>query len=508
MDEPDTALAVASGQRSGRRSSSPRAPLPELALRRFADDVALTLRLFVPLPEQRQLRGDPQSLALAVAFLLTVTVATHFAETSHRYEAIAFSPWGAYAAVTGLAATAAALFLLALANGVFGRLTAMLTGAAIVQTVGVAVDALVDDVDTDAAMAWRCLCMVVTARLVVREVETASAHRWLTGVAVVALLWAIAEALPRQRVFRPVFPAAPEPLDIERIYLDQPRLVEEALAAVPLSQPDVPETYFVGFASYSAQDVFLNEVRHAQALFRDQLGAAERTLLLVNSRDTMDELPLANRHNLTRVLDALAAKMDAEDLLFLHLTSHGSRDHELDVAFENLGLNDLSAEQLGHAVNSANLPWSVVVVAACYSGGFIEPLQSPRTLVMTASSADEVSFGCEHGREYTYFGEALYSDNLANADYVGAFEHARAIVEEREAQEDLTASEPQIWIGEAMAARLSAPASKSTDTSIDVPSSEQSTPSPRAALGEGAMPLPATPATAARERTSSGEHVP
>ena len=79
--------------------------------------------------------------------------------------------------------------------------------------------------------------------------------------------------------------------------------------------------------------------------------------------------------------------------------------------------------------------------------------------MLTASSADAVSFGCEHGREYTYFGEALYRDSLVDDDYVGAFERAREIVAEREAQEELDASEPQIWIGEAMAEKLSGSAS-------------------------------------------------
>ena len=430
------------------------------ALRRFGCDAALALRLFVPLPEERRLLGDPQSLALALAVVLATTGLAHYAiEISHQHDALAFNAWSAYAAVAGLAATFAVLFLIALTNDALDRLVAMLTGATIVQAIGVVGEAAIDQRPPLAATIWVGCCIAVTARVVVREVEVDWPRRLAVGVAVAAALWAIDAALPNSRLFQEAAAPHQAPLNVERIYLDQPRLVKNALAAVLPSRSGVVDTYFVGFAAYSAQDVFLNEVRHAQALFAAKLDADGRTVLLANSRQTVAELPLANGHNLARVLEAVAARMDQEDLLFLHLASHGSSDYRLAVSFENLGLNDLSAQQIGALVAAADPPWRIVVVSACYSGGFVEPLQSPRAAVLTASSADAVSFGCEHGREYTYFGEALYRDSLVDDDYVGAFERAREIVAEREAQEELDASEPQLWIGEAMAEKLSGSAS-------------------------------------------------
>ena len=127
-------------------------------------------------------------------------------------------------------------------------------------------------------------------------------------------------------------------------------------------------------------------------------------MLLINSRSTVDELPLANGPNLATVLEGMAARMGPEDLLFLHITTHGSRKHRLSVSFENLGPNDLSAEEVGDIVDGAGLPWRVVVVSACFSGGLIKALKSPRAMVISAASAKRTSFGCESGREYTYFG--------------------------------------------------------------------------------------------------------
>ncbi|MCE2425889.1 MAG: hypothetical protein J4F45_12470 [Pseudomonadales bacterium] len=243
-------------------------------------------------------------------------------------------------------------------------------------------------------------------------------------------------------------------LDIESIYYAQAGLVKSALAGVQPSRKGVPEIYFVGFAPDDAEDVFENEVKHVEALFRRSLGADGRTVLLVNSRNTVDELPLANGPNLTTVLEGLADRMGAEDLLFLHITTHGSRAHWLSVSFERLGLNDLSARKVGEIVNGAGLPWRVVVVSACFSGGFIKPLKSPRAMVITAANSRRTSFGCENGREYTYFGAAFYRDSLIDADFRAAFKRAVPLVRAWEKEQDHKHSKPQVWVGKEIAKKL------------------------------------------------------
>ena len=169
-----------------------------------------------------------------------------------------------------------------------------------------------------------------------------------------------------------------------------------------------------------------------ETLFLERLGAEGRTVMLINGGNTLEELPLANGPNLESVLQGVAEKMGAEDLLFLHMTSHGSKDHRFSVLFESMRLNNLPAKRIGEIVNGAGLPWRVVVVSACFSGGYIEALKSPRAMVITAASASQTSFGCKNGREYTYFGEAYYRDSLTDGDYRAAFERAVPLVRERE----------------------------------------------------------------------------
>ena len=88
----------------------------------------------------------------------------------------------------------------------------------------------------------------------------------------------------------------------------------------------------------------------------------------------------------------------------------------------------------------------IVVVSACYSGGFIEPLKNDHTLVITASRPDRVSFGCSEEADFTYFGDALFAQALTQTDDLQvAFEQASAIVAQREQAENFEPSEPQMW---------------------------------------------------------------
>ena len=248
--------------------------------------------------------------------------------------------------------------------------------------------------------------------------------------------------------------AKPAPLDVDRVRHAQDGLVRAALDRVRPSSDDLAEIYFVAFAPDAAEDVFEREVKHVESLFRHKLGAEGRTAVLVNSRNTLDDLPLADGPNLAKVLAGVSARMGAEDLLFLHIATHGSKNHRLSVSFENLDLNDISARELGHIVDAANLPWRVVVVSACFSGGFIRALKSPRAMVITAASSRRPSFGCENGREYTYFGAAFYRDSLLDADFRAAFERAVPLVRAREKAQDFKHSRPRIWIGREFAAKL------------------------------------------------------
>ncbi len=128
----------------------------------------------------------------------------------------------------------------------------------------------------------------------------------------------------------------------------------------------------------------------------------------------------------------------------------------LETALPPLELVSLSAPALRGLLDEAGIKWRIVVVSACYSGGFIDALKDENTLVLTASEADRTSFGCGHRSDATFFGEALFQHGLTRSrSLLGAFDAARARVAERERAGGFRRpSNPQVFVGAAMADKL------------------------------------------------------
>jgi hypothetical protein len=249
----------------------------------------------------------------------------------------------------------------------------------------------------------------------------------------------------------------PAPLADERTFHLQGQLIEQALARIAKGREGARELYFVGFAPDASQDVFVREMRYVKKLFDERFGTSGRSIALVNSQDALEEFPIASVTNLARALQRVARSMNGdEDTLFLFLSAHGYPDHRLSAVQPPLELSSLTPTALSRMLHEAGIKWRVIVVSACYSGGFIEPLKDANSVVITASAPDRTSFGCELGRDFTYFGQAYFRDALAQTrSFTRAFEAARTGVEKMEAAEGLAPpSNPQMWVGAAMAERL------------------------------------------------------
>jgi hypothetical protein len=99
----------------------------------------------------------------------------------------------------------------------------------------------------------------------------------------------------------------------------------------------------------------------------------------------------------------------------------------------------------------------VVIVNACYSGGFIPPLKGPNTMIITAARSDRSSFGCGEQSELTWFGHAFLVDALNKTDdFQRAFQLARSEIAQWEKRDQYEPSDPQISVGGSIAAQLAA----------------------------------------------------
>ena len=155
-------------------------------------------------------------------------------------------------------------------------------------------------------------------------------------------------------------------------------------------------------------------------------------------------------------LATMAERMNRdEDVLFLYITTHGSADHQLSVDLWPYQFDPIDGPLLRAALDESGIRYRVLVLSACYSGGLVAALQGPDTAVFTAAAADRTSFGCENGRDWTYFGEAFYTQGLARTrDLEQAFELARASVTQRETAQGQQPSLPQASVGAGVRAKL------------------------------------------------------
>ncbi|HSN00324.1 MAG TPA: C13 family peptidase [Rudaea sp.] len=232
----------------------------------------------------------------------------------------------------------------------------------------------------------------------------------------------------------------------EQVIYEQPHMLQKALAGLAPRIPGKPNLYFIGFAGDAEEDVFLNEAAYARNLFGKRFGASGRELLLSNNPATLSRYPLATLTNLESAIDAIAQKMDRDnDILFLLLTSHGTEDHLLYVAMDPLPLDQIAPEDLADVLAKARIRYKVIVISACYSGGFIDALKDDTTMIVTAARADRTSFGCGTDADITDFGRAFLVDGLNhNITFTGAFAEASKLVNAWETRDHEDHSQPQL----------------------------------------------------------------
>jgi hypothetical protein len=164
------------------------------------------------------------------------------------------------------------------------------------------------------------------------------------------------------------------------------------------------------------------------------------------------ELSLAVEPALAKVLLRRIAELPvrAGDRCLIFLTSHGERGAGLWLARSNAAL---SPDELAQALSrGCGAVPTVVVVSACYSGGFaVGKMAKPNRIILTAARSDRPSFGCQVHRTYNFFDECLLGVLPNSASWRAAFDAAKGCVRQMEQALAERPSEPQAHFGAAVA---------------------------------------------------------
>ncbi|MGH8729732.1 MAG: C13 family peptidase [Burkholderiales bacterium] len=299
---------------------------------------------------------------------------------------------------------------------------------------------------------------VVYARglaVIAGKTRLAANAAWLLGLAVIPQI-----IFPRGELWVAISPESNDAMlpaiTDESVFHLQPALLERALAGLANERPGVADLYFIGLGGDASQDVFMKELQFAQALFDSRFDTKGRSLALINNRNTLRHTPVGTATNLAVAIQAVAHKMNrAEDVLIIFITSHGSENHELSVVLDPMELEQIEPDFLREELGKAGIEWRIIIVSACYSGGFIAPLKNEKSLIVTAANANQPSFGCSADADLTYFGRAFFAEELARThSFAQAFDRAVLSIGEREKEKGFDASHPQIEMGAQMKEKL------------------------------------------------------
>jgi tetratricopeptide (TPR) repeat protein len=216
-----------------------------------------------------------------------------------------------------------------------------------------------------------------------------------------------------------------------------------APASVSQGAESKPKVAVVAFGLYGDQNVFESEAKGAARIVADRFGGSP-VIVRANTKSREE----ATSETVAATLQSAAQAMNVEnDILFLILTSHGSR---AGLAVKTPSRQEiLSPLDLFTVLDRTQVRHRIVIISACFSGVFIPPLADPDTMVITAADADHPSFGCRNGNTWTYFGDAFFNTALRRtANLRDAFALASAAIHRREVQNRLDPSNPQIAGGE------------------------------------------------------------
>lgn len=135
----------------------------------------------------------------------------------------------------------------------------------------------------------------------------------------------------------------------------------------------------------------------------------------------------------------------------IYFTSHGAPD---GMVYGDGPL--MTPDVMANLVrNSCGARPTVVIVSACYSGIFVNALQGPNRMVLTAARRDRTSFGCGADERYPWFDGCILESLPTAPDFLALAADTRACVTRKETEAAVEhPSEPQLFVGAEMQMRL------------------------------------------------------
>ncbi|WP_026789429.1 C13 family peptidase [Pleomorphomonas oryzae] len=233
---------------------------------------------------------------------------------------------------------------------------------------------------------------------------------------------------------------------------EQASVVSDSLARIAPTDPSKPTVFSISVGGMS-EAVFDRESGSAAAIMDKLFHIGPHAIRLVNDQNSINT-PVATLQTLARSIDTIGTRMNPErDALVLFITSHGGTTG-VSLSGPHAHQSTIRPLDLRFALDRAGIKNRIIIVSACHSGVFVPLFSDERSAVFTASSTENVSFGCNDTNDWTYFGSAFFQHGLLEKrNLIGAFVRARELVWDWETKSQ-THSNPQAHVGSVIAAQF------------------------------------------------------
>ncbi len=219
-----------------------------------------------------------------------------------------------------------------------------------------------------------------------------------------------------------------------------------------------PRIFFIGLALWGGERWAAGDIRLVQDMTTRIYPGFQPVPFVFSNEAIMSpgDTPSFDSLMLDKSLDLIKARARPDDLMVMAVSTHGlpgRLSNKVGTVLQKPIDTSFLLQRLKH-VRDMNV---LLLISACHSGSFADAVQRDgfeRVMVITSARADRTSFGCSPSETGTWFVQALaqstreLSSDSKRPRWSELMERARQIVAQWEQSRALTASMPQLWIGD------------------------------------------------------------
>ena len=218
---------------------------------------------------------------------------------------------------------------------------------------------------------------------------------------------------------------------------------------------NTPKIYYLGLGLWGNGETWSeNDVIDLESVFREIYHNREFKSYIFSNKgtETKPSIPFFSEKKIRIVIKKINHSVRENDLIIIAISSHGfpgGINYRVGV-MPSMTLTGSKIQEIFEPIKQNNV---LFIISSCYSGSLIQNLRGKNSIVFTAASANNPSFGCDKDSENSWFIESLkesyYSDQfiLKRFSLKKWFNETKNIVKNKEESYGYTYSSPQIFIG-------------------------------------------------------------